>query len=171
MELQIRIGGQTHTIVVETDGNLFTVTSGGETWKADVARVDESTFSLIFPERGHASIEIGLAPAGTGGDFTVHLAGGVTPVTRLSGAARFGRRGGPAEQAVGTQQILAPMPGKIVRVLVKPGDDVKARQGVVVVEAMKMENELRSPKDGRVVEVSVTEGMSVESGRLLVTVE
>jgi biotin carboxyl carrier protein len=58
-----------------------------------------------------------------------------------------------------------------VKVLVKPGDEVKARQGLVVVEAMKMENELRSPKDGRVADVLVAEGASVEAGRLLVVVE
>jgi biotin carboxyl carrier protein len=63
------------------------------------------------------------------------------------------------------------MPGKIVRVLVKPGDEVTARQGVVVVEAMKMENELRAARDGRVKEVHVTEGALVESGRLLVVIE
>jgi biotin carboxyl carrier protein len=63
------------------------------------------------------------------------------------------------------------MPGKVVRVLVAPGDQVTARQGLVVVEAMKMENELRSPKDGRVTDVRVQQGMSVEAGRVLVVVE
>ena len=63
------------------------------------------------------------------------------------------------------------MPGKVVKVLVRAGDEVKARQGLVVVEAMKMENELRSPKDGRVSEVLVAEGASVEAGRPLVVVE
>ena len=63
---------------------------------------------------------------------------------------------------------MAPMPGRVVRVLVKPGDTVAARQGLVVVEAMKMENELRSPRAGRVKEVAVAEGESVEAGRLLV---
>jgi biotin carboxyl carrier protein len=71
----------------------------------------------------------------------------------------------------GTQQVLAPMPGKVVKILVKAGDEVKARQGLVVIEAMKMENELRSPKDGRVSDLLVTEGASVEAGRLLVFVE
>ena len=63
------------------------------------------------------------------------------------------------------------MPGRVVRVLVAPGDEVAARQPVVVVEAMKMENELRSPKAGRVKDVAVTEGASVEAGRVLVVVE
>jgi biotin carboxyl carrier protein len=63
------------------------------------------------------------------------------------------------------------MPGRVVRVLVAPGQDVAARQGVVVVEAMKMENELRSPKAGRIKEVAVTAGASVEAGRLLIVIE
>jgi biotin carboxyl carrier protein len=96
---------------------------------------------------------------------------GVASVRVVTGAAgRFGRGAGAA-QAAGTQQVLAPMPGKVVKILVKPGDEVKARQGLVVVEAMKMENELRSPKDGRVSDVLVAEGASVEAGRLLVVVE
>ena len=71
----------------------------------------------------------------------------------------------------GVQPVVAPMPGRVVRVLVSPGDEVAARQGVVVVEAMKMENELRSPKAGKVKEVNVTPGTSVEAGRVLVVIE
>ena len=67
--------------------------------------------------------------------------------------------------------MLAPMPGKIVKVLVKPGDQVTARQGVVVIEAMKMENELRASRDGQVKDVHVAEGDLVEAGRLLTVIE
>ena len=63
------------------------------------------------------------------------------------------------------------MPGKVVRVLVAQGAAVQARQGLVVVEAMKMENELTSPTAGRVKVIAVEEGMSVEAGRLLVVIE
>ena len=63
------------------------------------------------------------------------------------------------------------MPGRVVRVLLAVGDEVASRQGVVVVEAMKMENELRATKGGRVKEVSVTPGTSVEAGRVLVVIE
>ena len=66
--------------------------------------------------------------------------------------------------------VAAPMPGRVVRVLVKAGDEVIARQGLVIVEAMKMENELVAPRAGRVSEVLVTEGQSVEAGRLLVRI-
>jgi biotin carboxyl carrier protein len=63
------------------------------------------------------------------------------------------------------------MPGKIVRVLVGEGDDVEEGQGVVVVEAMKMENEIGSPKDGKISAVKVESGQTVESGATLVVVE
>jgi biotin carboxyl carrier protein len=66
--------------------------------------------------------------------------------------------------------VKAPMPGRIVRVLVGVGDRVAARQPVVVVEAMKMENELRSPRDGVVTQVLVTPGAAVESGAVLIVV-
>jgi biotin carboxyl carrier protein len=63
------------------------------------------------------------------------------------------------------------MPGKVVRILAAVGQHVQAGQGVVVVEAMKMENELRAPRSGVVKEVSVQEGTSVEAGALLAVVE
>jgi biotin carboxyl carrier protein len=63
------------------------------------------------------------------------------------------------------------MPGKVVKLLVKAGDEVKEGQGLVVVEAMKMENELRSPKTGRVAELPVVEGAAVEGQAVLVVVE
>jgi biotin carboxyl carrier protein len=171
MELQIDISGRTRTVIVENRGGQYHVTSGTETWLADVALVDETTYSLIFPDHGCASQVAGVASAGPNDELTVHLASGVATVRRPDGAGRFGGRGAQAAQVVGTQQVVAPMPGKVVRVLVRPGDQVKVRQGLVVVEAMKMENELRSPKDGRIVDVLVTEGTSVEAGRLLVVVE
>jgi biotin carboxyl carrier protein len=63
------------------------------------------------------------------------------------------------------------MPGKVVKVLVQPGNQVAARQGIVIVEAMKMENELRAPRAGTVSEVKVLEGSSVEAGAILVIIE
>jgi biotin carboxyl carrier protein len=72
---------------------------------------------------------------------------------------------------VGPQVVVAPMPGKVVRILVKAGDEVKEGQGLVVVEAMKMENELKAVKAGRVKEVVVSEGVAVEGGARLCVVE
>lgn len=80
-----------------------------------------------------------------------------------------GRKSGAA--GGGRQEISAPMPGKVVRVLVEPGDCVEAGQGLVVVEAMKMQNEMKSPKAGRVVQVRTRVDAAVVAGEALIVVE
>jgi acetyl/propionyl-CoA carboxylase alpha subunit len=81
-----------------------------------------------------------------------------------------GRRGAGAG-ASGPRPVKAPMPGRVVRVLVNTGDDVAEQQGIVVIEAMKMQNELKSPKAGKVVRVTVAVGDAVGSGDVLAVVE
>ena len=83
------------------------------------------------------------------------------------------RRRNPAgaEGAAGPTAIKSPMPGKVVSVLVQDGQEVKKGDGLVVVEAMKMENELKSPKDGIVKEITAVEGAAVDGGVCLCIVE
>lgn len=71
----------------------------------------------------------------------------------------------------GPRKLRAPMPGKIVRVLVREGDEVQAGGGVLVVEAMKMQNEVKSPKKGRVQKMLVSAGAAVNAGDILAIVE
>jgi|TARA_B100000749_G_scaffold229457_1_gene185755 biotin carboxyl carrier protein len=71
----------------------------------------------------------------------------------------------------GLVRITAPIPGRVSRILVQPGQQIGRGDGIVVVEAMKMENELRSPGDGVVVTIAVKEGQAVEGGALLATIE
>ena len=114
------------------------------------------------------------------------IAGGVSREARASGDEivvaghrfhfevddpRRWKRSGHAAQAHGRASITAAMPGKVVRILVAVGDEVKAGQGIVVVEAMKMQNELKAPRDGRVTAVDVRENDSVNAGAPLVTIE
>jgi biotin carboxyl carrier protein len=89
----------------------------------------------------------------------------------LNGRRRWGRKDDGGASAAGPQRLAASMPGKIVRVLVKAGDAVCARQPLVVVEAMKMENEMRAGRDGTVAEVHAREGYSVEAGALLLVIQ
>ena len=83
------------------------------------------------------------------------------------------RRGhkGAGRHGEGIQEVTAPMPGKVIRVLVAPGDKVTAGQGLVVVEAMKMQNELKSQREGKIAAVKTREGATVSAGEVLVTVE
>jgi biotin carboxyl carrier protein len=81
-------------------------------------------------------------------------------------------RRNPARATIrGSRTVTSAMPGRVVRVLIKPGDRVVERQPLVVVEAMKMENELRAPGDAVVRDVTVGEGASVEAGAILVVLE
>jgi biotin carboxyl carrier protein len=71
----------------------------------------------------------------------------------------------------GPKKLTAPMPGKIVRVMVSQGDEVEAGSGVLVVEAMKMQNEIKSPKKGTIQKIMVSEGAAVNAGDVLAIVE
>ena len=114
-----------------------------------------------------------------GGELIVHVNGVPVPLTVVDpgplkpwakGTQR--RRGtANADAGLGPRTIVAPMPGRIVRVLVKPEEAVSARQPLVVVEAMKMENELRAPRGGVVAEIRVAEGASVEANAVLVVLK
>ena len=77
----------------------------------------------------------------------------------------------PAAAEAGPQKITAPMPGKIVRIMVAEGDEVKAGQGIIVMEAMKMQNEMKSPKDGKVQKILTSEGSTVNPGDALAVIE
>jgi len=168
--LQIAAGGREHAVTIEAagPGRYRIAIDGGEAVVVDAVAVDQgeaTAWSLRDPATGVVSA-VAVALGATGeGDAAVD--GHQIPVAIVD-RRRRGRGGlGVAD---GEQRIVAPMPGKVIKVLVKPGDAVVARQGLVVVEAMKMENELTAQKAGTVTEVAVTEGSSVEAGRLLVVV-
>jgi biotin carboxyl carrier protein len=101
----------------------------------------------------------------------VHVDGQAVAVSIVDPRARLTRTPGAVSIGTGPRSIVSPMPGRIVKVLVKAGEMVAAHQGLVVVEAMKMENELRAPRAGRVTEVKVVDGMSVEANAVLVRFE
>jgi biotin carboxyl carrier protein len=168
MMFEVEVNGRMHQVSVERVGDtLYRVGYDGKTRVVDAVRVEADTLSLIFGDEGNASHEVGFAEGPVPGELSVYLHGGTLT------ASVNGRRSRRAAAAGGTgeQRIIAPMPGKVLRVLVAEGEEVAARQPLVVVEAMKMENELSSSRAGRVKEVAAAAGQSVEAGRLLVVVE
>ena len=172
MTFEVDVNGRTRTVSVERSAGAthLRVTVDGRVHAVDAVRIGEYGLSLLLDGAEAVSREITVTPAGARGALLVGIEGRLAPAS--VNARRTGRVSGEAGgQRGGEQVVAAPMPGRVVRVLVAPGDHVAARQGVVVVEAMKMENELRSPKAGRVKDVSVLPGMSVEAGRVLVVVE
>jgi biotin carboxyl carrier protein len=172
VQYDVTIGGRIRRVLVQRAGDSWRVTLDGTPHLVHAARVDEVTMSLLVSGDGVPvrSVRTAVASTPVPGELDVHVNGRRVPVAvRPAGVGR--RRAGAAGNADGPQRVVAPMPGKVVRVLVAPGDRVAARQGLVVVEAMKMENELRAARDGRVVSVAVAEGQSVDAGAVLAVVE
>jgi len=171
MTFDIEVNGRSRSVTVErVQPGRFRVVVDGVPAIVDAERVGNFGVSLVFPDGGRESESVQLAPAADAGDRLAVWRGAAVPVTfngRRTGASGAAAAG----HAHGEQKVTAPMPGRVVRVLVAAGDAVEARQPVVVIEAMKMENELRSPVAGRVREVSATAGASVEAGRVLVVIE
>jgi biotin carboxyl carrier protein len=151
--------------IVEIAGSI-----GGGTVEVDLAsqtaaeEVEPGVYSILREGR---SYEI-VVREGVDGSLEVHV-NGRQYSARVRDPRRAVRRHGLVLD--GAQNVLAPMPGKVVRFLVKHGEEVRAGQGLVVVEAMKMQNEIKSPKAGKVVKIVAEEGVTVNSGQVLLTVE
>ena len=162
MKTRIIAGGRTRNVEAHRKNGKFIVSLDGQEHEVSVSEVN-GVLSLLVDGHSH---EVFV------GKGVVHVDGIAVDVEleRPTWARKRDDRRSVGEGG-GPQRVAAPMPGKIVRVLVKAGDHVEPRQGLVVVEAMKMENELRSRAAGTVTEVRAIEGASVEAGAILIVVE
>lgn len=181
MNFDVMVNGRPWKVAVEPaeGGDLaaagkFTATIKGKSRVLNAVWIDADTLSLI--DASSAAREIRLhRREGTDGAVGIEIGGKVYEAVVSPGDAKRGREGfsapSTAAPPAGPVSIKAPMPGRVVRVLVAVGEHVTARQPVVVIEAMKMENELRTPIDGMVKEILVTPGAAVESAAVLVVVD
>jgi biotin carboxyl carrier protein len=166
VQLTGSFGKKLRSVELERVGDRWKITLDGQPVDADAVEITSTTLSLLLEGQ---SYEVRLSPSPDGGlkiqtalqEFTADVA---------DPRAWRGRRHGTLD-VEGRQQVVAPMPGKVVRVLVKAGDKVEAGQGLLVVEAMKMQNEIRSPKGGTVERLHVKEGQPVNAGEVLAWVE
>jgi biotin carboxyl carrier protein len=126
----------------------------------DILEVEPGVFSVI---RDGRSYEARVTPEG------IQIEGRRIAV-ELHDPRAYRRQSGAAASG-GRQNIAASMPGKIVRVLVAEGDEVQPGQGLIVVEAMKMQNEVKAAKAGRVTKVHVADGATVSAGQPLIAIE
>ncbi|HTP68015.1 MAG TPA: biotin/lipoyl-containing protein [Dongiaceae bacterium] len=152
-------------VELEREASRYRVKLDGEPVNADATQIAPSTISVLLNGQ---SFEVHITPSLDG---TIKLQTGPHEFTAELQDPRAwqGRKHG-ASEAEGRQQIVAPMPGKVIRLLVRVGDEVEAGQGLLVVEAMKMQNEIRSPKTGKVERLQVKEGQAVNAGEVLCVV-
>jgi biotin carboxyl carrier protein len=166
MRLVATLDGAEHQLEVEElTAHALRVKLGDRKFDLDVHRVGPLSYSILVDNR---SFDFEVVREGE--DLIVASRGGAARVT-LVDAARKSRQPGARTQAAGKASLKAMMPGRVVNLLVNVGDEVAAQQGLLVVEAMKMENELKAPKAGRIVEIKVKPGQTVEKGELLLVVE
>ncbi len=178
-EIELREDARTgkHRLTIErpTDGrgglDSLRFKLDGEPIEADWAEIRPGHYSIIIDGQSYEA-RVAPAPDGAPGqsdswvvtiaeyDFRVQVR---DPRTRRFAGRSLGHEG-PLD-------LLAPMPGKVVRVLVARDQEVAQDQGLVVIEAMKMQNELRAPRAGRVTEVHVREGLGIEAGARLLRLE
>ena len=156
--------GETWSSLPQTNGApraAFTVE--GRLVEADAIKISRGAYSILL---GGRSLEVTVEEASNG--LLVRTNGREFQVEIFD--PRSWRRGrGVGIELEGRQQLVAPMPGKIVRVLVAAGQQVTAGEGLLVIEAMKMQNEIRSPKSGTVEKVA-REGQTVNAGEVLAVV-
>ena len=166
MKFDVRIGDKTRIVELERNADRWHITLDGQPLDADAVQIAPNIFSILLRGQSH---EIRVTPSPNG---TLTLQTGLEEFTAevVDPRAWSGRRHSALE-AEGRQQVVAPMPGKVVRLLVKAGDTVEAGQGLLVIEAMKMQNEIRSPKSGVVERLLAQEGQAVNAGEMLAWVE
>jgi len=166
MKYIVTVNGE--RLELERDGDQ--VTEGMVASLAHLAEVAGTPIRLVTI--GDAVHRVIVRRRAGRGAYTLWLDGYVFEVEALDERSRAIRDlSAAAAVASGPAPLIAPMPGLVVRLKVQPGDQVEAGQGLVVMEAMKMENELRAPAAGRVRRVTVTAGEAVEKGALLVELE
>ncbi len=177
----IELGGREHELSIEAlaDGR-YRVTREGLSTVWDARKLGTASWSLL-PEGGGRAHEVDLDPIGTasigaastggGGELSITSGALVGIPARVSDPLHRAAERAAAARPAGPVEVKSPMPGKVVRALVKVGDAVTAGQAVVVVEAMKMENELKTPRDGKVRELCAGDGQAVEAGQTLVVLE
>jgi biotin carboxyl carrier protein len=185
--VEVDIGGRVRRIELDRAGEQWVARVGGRSLHVDARRVGAG-WSLLFGDTLTRSSSLGQRRLSSGSDVHPRTSYDVTLESERSGLwiARVNgepiparvvdprvrrREGRGSATGGGSRLVTSAMPGRVIRVLVKAGDRLVERQALVVVEAMKMENELRAPGDAIVRDVNVTEGMSVDAGAILIVLE
>ncbi len=168
MKLRAEIDGEAHALDVRQEGPRVFAEIDGRRYELEAHEPDAGVYLLTNRGRVYECRVSGGPNAE--GPREVSVRGSVYSISLIN-PRQLRHAGSAGGHDAGRAQIKASMPGKVVRVLVEVGAEVEAGDGLLVVEAMKMQNELKSPKAGRVVELHAVEGATVNAGEVLVVVE
>ena len=167
MDLIVRLGDLEERVTVERAGDGYLVAIGERRYEIDAATTAGSQRSLLL---GGDQYEVAVVPQGQG-VYSVESATGAVRVEVLDPLAHLARTSRGSSSGRKSETVDAYMPGRVVAVLVEEGARVRAGEGIVVLEAMKMENEIQAEHDGVVRRVLVEPGQAVEGGDALFELE
>jgi biotin carboxyl carrier protein len=160
MTARVLVNGKPVLLTLKKTGDSWTFESDGKTGEALIAQPETGVYHVLLDGRSYEVRVSGQRMDINGQEVTV-----IFEDPRDSASAD------EAAGVHGRQSITAPMPGKVIRVLASEGETVDRGDGIVVIEAMKMQNELKAPKAGRVTSLSATEGATVTPGQILAVIE
>ncbi|MBS1790281.1 MAG: biotin/lipoyl-binding protein [Acidobacteria bacterium] len=166
MKLELEIDGEWVEAEFSAANGSVQLKLGQKTYEAEVSQPEPNFFVVQMNNRVYRCALEKLPGGGT--EITIN--GRRIPVN-VRDKKHLRGNAGDAAGASGKISLTSPMPGKVVRVLLSPGDEVAANQGVLIVEAMKMQNEVQSPRAGKVAEIRVTEGQTVNAGETMAVIE
>ncbi len=167
MELIVLRSGKEVRLEVEHRDSAFEVRLEGKTYRVDSVATNGSVRSLVI---GGRQYEVAVRPASKG-RYQVSYHGSFEEVEVLDPLSYLAQQGAARRERDVGQQVCAYMPGRVVEVHVSEGERVRAGQGLLVLEAMKMENEIQAERDGLVRQVLVAPGQAVEGGDPLLKIE
>ena len=164
MNLRLKINNRVRSVTINEGASRDEISLDGKGIAAEVTEARPGIFSVLIDGK---VFDARVWPAADG----VHVAiDGVEYLAQLEDPRQW-RRGAAGSSAMeGRQNVTAPMPGKVVRILVKGGEKVALGQGLLIVEAMKMQNEIKAAREGTVEKVIVQEGQPVNAGEVLAIV-
>jgi biotin carboxyl carrier protein len=162
MKLIAELKNEKHEVEIRRDGDLLFARVDDREYKLEADEVEPNLFLIKFDNQIR---QVYVAPSGV-----VNIGNHQFEI-KLSDPKRLRGSGDDDAAAAGTSEVKTAMPGKIVRILVEPGEEVEHGQGVIVVEAMKMQNEMKAPKTGVVSSIRFAEGATVNAGDVLIVID
>lgn len=168
IRLKAEVTGKDHQISIQGHESVLLAEVDDRRYQLELRDLADSEYLLID---GHTVYKCRVESSDHHpGEIEVTLRG-ANYTLKLTDPRRLRSAQSGAEHDKGTARIVAPMPGKVVRILVEAGTEVEAGAGIMVVEAMKMQNEMKAPKTGRVVSVDAEVGATVNAGDVLAVIE
>ena len=165
MKFAVTVGDATEMVEVSGEAGRYRLTIGSEVWEVDGRLTAQGIYSLliggvsyvadVWDQDGACVVDVGAER------YVVHVEEQTRHIIRTKGGAGGGQ---------GARTLVAPLPGRIVKIAVKPGDRIEKGATLLVIEAMKMENEFKAGASGTIAEVRVEAGQTVNGGDVLVVI-